>query len=64
LINTGLEFHKASNEIAEEALKKTPIVTQSQADEMHREIYFLKKRVSELEHQFASVSDAEKGTSR
>ena len=64
LINTGLEFHKASNDIAEEALKKTPIVTQSQADEMHREIYLLKKRVSELERQIASVSDAEKGTAR
>jgi hypothetical protein len=48
-ITTGLDFLKAWNDITEEMLKNTPIVTQSQADEVHKEIYLLKKRVAELE---------------
>lgn len=49
LNSTGLEFRRAWHEMTEESLKSTPIVTQTQADEMHKEIYLLKKRVSELE---------------
>jgi len=49
MISNGLDFYKSWRELFEELLKATPIVTQSQADEVHKEIYLLRKRLSELE---------------
>ncbi|MCP4600993.1 MAG: hypothetical protein GY847_10790 [Proteobacteria bacterium] len=48
-INTGLDWYQARNDMTEEMLKSTPIVTQSQADEIYREMHSLKKRLMELE---------------
>jgi len=52
-LSSSLDFHRAMSELMEEMLKSTPIVTQSQADEVHKEIYLLKKRVAELEKKLA-----------
>ncbi len=60
MVTTGLDFQKAWNEVTEEMLRSTPIVTQTQADEMHREIYLLKKRVSALEKRLGE-SDSDQG---
>ncbi|MDJ0763607.1 MAG: poly(R)-hydroxyalkanoic acid synthase subunit PhaE [Myxococcota bacterium] len=55
MVNTSLDFHKAKNDLIEEMLDPTPVVTQSQADEIHQEIYRLKKRVFELERNQATL---------
>ncbi len=59
LVATGLDFLDSWNDLTEETLKSTPIVTQSQADEMHKEIYLLKKRLSQLEQRLGEQDSQE-----
>lgn len=44
-LHTSLDFYSRMNEIVEEQLKGTPIVTRKEIDEVHREIYELKKEL-------------------
>ncbi len=60
-INTGLDWRKAWSDMTEEALKTTPVVTQSQADEIHKEIYSLRKRLLELERKTPEKSMNKQG---
>ncbi|MDI7267040.1 MAG: poly(R)-hydroxyalkanoic acid synthase subunit PhaE [Myxococcota bacterium] len=44
-LHTSLDFHSRMNEIVEEQLKGTPIVTRKEVDEVHKELYELKKEI-------------------
>ncbi|MDJ0762593.1 MAG: poly(R)-hydroxyalkanoic acid synthase subunit PhaE [Myxococcota bacterium] len=56
-LSRGLDFQKSVNDVTEIALRSTPIVTQSQADEIHSEVYALKKRIQELERLVGTMLD-------
>jgi hypothetical protein len=38
--------------VIEQGLRNTPVVTQTQADEIHKEVYLLKKRMAAIEGKF------------
>lgn len=53
------EFHVAKQQILQDAMKTLPVPTLSDMDELSKEIYLLKKRVRDLEHQFHDNGDDE-----
>lgn len=65
LLDLGLEIKNSFEQIAETSLQPLPIMLRSEADELHKTIYDLKKRVRELEK--ANASDelfAEEGAEK
>ena len=49
VLSASLEFRKRHFDMLEEVLSDTPVVTRTEADEIHEQVYKLKKRVRELE---------------
>lgn len=49
VLSASLEFRRRHFDMMEELLKETPVVTRTEADEIHEQVYKLKKRVRELE---------------
>lgn len=53
------QFHAAKQQILQDAMKTLPVPTLSEMDELSKEIYLLKKRVRDLEHQVQDNGDDE-----
>ena len=49
MLSAALELRRQSDEMIESMLKNTPVVTRSEADVIHKELYELKKKVRALE---------------
>lgn len=49
VLSASLEFRKRHHDMIEELLSDTPVVTRTEADEIHEQVYKLKKRVRDLE---------------
>lgn len=59
VLNASLEYRKRHFDMMEELLKETPVVTRTEADEIHEQVYRLKKRVRELERKLRDSAGTE-----
>jgi class III poly(R)-hydroxyalkanoic acid synthase PhaE subunit len=55
-LDAYMDFRKRHFEVIEESLKSTPIITRSELDDVHKEVYNLKKRIKELEKLLKNTS--------
>ena len=49
MLDSSLELRRRLDDLIEDQLKHSPVVTRREIDEVYRELYFLKKRVREQE---------------
>ncbi len=54
-LDASLSFYRESQELTEEYLKSTPIITRTEMDEVHEEVYQLRRDLDELKRKFNSI---------
>jgi len=61
ILDIGVEIKSGFEKLMENALNPYPVVLRSEADDLHKTIYDLKKRVRDLEKQIGVTATAETG---
>ncbi|MFH1421152.1 MAG: poly(R)-hydroxyalkanoic acid synthase subunit PhaE [Planctomycetota bacterium] len=59
-LDTAMELRKSLFDIMEDNLKQTPIITRTEMDDVHKEIYLLKKKVKELNKEIVKLTENRK----